>query len=187
MNKTNLNVVSTNKMKYILHGTKTNACMFFTKSIFIGINDKVHELPHGNSKTKQTEFCRDFESATYLNFCFCCIDIYSKFVNNLMMSIIFNYLIFTSLILQNESNVLSSAVEVSKRKDNTLDLKYTTEHPQKKGHVLFFHHAGTTSHINVLKALAIGLLDNGHKVTTSFYGKTNIIHENYTEISIKDG
>ena len=51
-----------------------------------------------------------------------------------------------------------------------------------KGHILFFHHAGTTSHLNVLKSLAGGLLEKGHKVTTTFYGKTQITHDNYTEI-----
>ena len=53
-----------------------------------------------------------------------------------------------------------------------------------KGHILFFHHAGTTSHINVLKSLAGGLLEKGHKVTTAFYGKTQITHNNYTEITL---
>ena len=53
---------------------------------------------------------------------------------------------------------------------------------KNKGHILFFHHAGTTSHINVLKSLAGGLLEKGHKVTTAFYGKTQITHDNYTEI-----
>ena len=52
-----------------------------------------------------------------------------------------------------------------------------------KGHILFFHHAGTTSHLNVLKSLAGGLLERGHKVTTAFYGKTQIEHDNYTEIT----
>ena len=55
-----------------------------------------------------------------------------------------------------------------------------------KGHVLFFHNAGTTSHINAMKALAEGLVENGHKVTTVFYVKTNIVHENYKEIFIED-
>ena len=55
-----------------------------------------------------------------------------------------------------------------------------------KGHVLFFHNAGTTSHINAMKALAEGLLENGHQVTTVFYVKTNIVHENYKEIFIED-
>ena len=54
---------------------------------------------------------------------------------------------------------------------------------KRKGHILFFHHAGTTSHLNVLKSLAGGLLERGHKVTTAFYGKTQIVHENYTEIT----
>ena len=56
----------------------------------------------------------------------------------------------------------------------------------KKGHVLFFHQLGTKSHIFLQKTLVEGLLKRGHQVTTVFYVKTNIIHENYTEVLIKD-
>ena len=56
----------------------------------------------------------------------------------------------------------------------------------KKGHILLFHHSGTKSHVFFLKALAEGLLEYGHKVTTIFYVKTDIKHQNYTEILIKD-
>ena len=41
----------------------------------------------------------------------------------------------------------------------------------KKGHILFFHNAGTRSHLIVMNALAEGLAEDGHKVTTVFYGK----------------
>ena len=55
-----------------------------------------------------------------------------------------------------------------------------------KGHILFFHNFGTKSHVFSMKALAEGLVHHGHKVTTVFYVETNIVHENYTEIFIKD-
>ena len=57
---------------------------------------------------------------------------------------------------------------------------------RKKGHILFFHQLGTKSHIFLQKSLVEGLLERGHQVTTVFYVKTNIIHENYTEVLIKD-
>ena len=41
----------------------------------------------------------------------------------------------------------------------------------KKGHILFFHNAGTRSHLIVMNALAEGLAEDGHKVTTVFYAK----------------
>ncbi len=55
-----------------------------------------------------------------------------------------------------------------------------------KGHILFFHNQGTRSHIFVMSALAQALLDHGYIVTTVFYAKSNIIHENYNEILIED-
>ena len=55
-----------------------------------------------------------------------------------------------------------------------------------KGHILFFHNQGTRSHLIVLSAVAKSLLENGYKVTTVFYGKSNILHENYNEILIED-
>ena len=56
----------------------------------------------------------------------------------------------------------------------------------KKGHILFFHQLGTKSHVLVQNTLVEGLLERGHQVTTVFYVKTNIVHQNYTEIFIKD-
>lgn len=58
--------------------------------------------------------------------------------------------------------------------------------PSRKGHILFFHNAGTRSHLIAMTALAEGLVDHGHKVTSLFYAKSNIMHENYTEILIED-
>ena len=53
-----------------------------------------------------------------------------------------------------------------------------------KGHILFFHNQGARSHLIVLSALAQGLLDHGYTVTTVFFAKSNIVHENYNEILI---
>ena len=106
--------------------------------------------------------------------------------NNVIMTAIAYQIIFTWLILQQQINVWPVVGDASNERDKEVNMRATFEQSQNKGHVLFFHHAGTTSHINVLKSLATGLLNNGHKVTTAFYGKTNIAHENYTEIFIKD-
>ena len=56
----------------------------------------------------------------------------------------------------------------------------------QKGNILFFHNAGTRSHLIAMTALAEGLLENGHNVTSLYYAKSNIIHENYKEILIED-
>ena len=84
-------------------------------------------------------------------------------------------------------NVANSDV-VSGMKDEILERPIPQFKPSfpKKGHILFFHHAGTTSHINVLKSLASGLLEEGHQVTTAFYSKINIAHANHTAITFKD-
>ena len=58
--------------------------------------------------------------------------------------------------------------------------------PKIKGHILFFHNQGTRSHLIVLSALAKSLLENGYKVTTVFYGKSNVLHDNHNEILIED-
>ena len=69
-----------------------------------------------------------------------------------------------------------------------LDLSHTKESSQyvKKGHILFFHNAGTRSHLIALNALAEGLVEHGHRVTSVQYMKSNIKHENYTEVLIQD-
>ena len=60
--------------------------------------------------------------------------------------------------------------------ENVLDTIEKTS--LKKGHVLFFHQLGTKSHIFLQKTLVEGLLKRGHHVTTVFYVKTSIVHEN---------
>ena len=56
----------------------------------------------------------------------------------------------------------------------------------KKGHILIFHNAGTRSHLIALNALTEGLLNNGHRVTLLAYAKSNLVHQNYKELIIKD-
>ena len=84
---------------------------------------------------------------------------------------------------------LSSEKEDTKIQENvenpTKPNKISTK-PPLKGHLLMFHNQGTRSHLIVMSALAKALLENGYKVTTVFYAKMNIVHENYNEILIKD-
>ena len=98
------------------------------------------------------------------------------------------YLYFIFIIFQNHIlNKVNSDV-VSGMKDEILEsrIPQSKRSYDEKGHILFFHHAGTTSHINVLKSLAIGLLEQGHQVTTAFYSDINIAHTNHTAITFKD-
>lgn len=80
--------------------------------------------------------------------------------------------------------VINSAPENSKITENIEEI--VQKSPTRKGHILFFLQLGTKSHIFFMKSLVEGLLQNGHEVTTIFYVKTNIVHENYTEVLIKD-
>ena len=99
------------------------------------------------------------------------------------------YTIFISLILCQSS--LCKAEKQSEKDESTTKLNKTqskvedTDSPTK-GHILFFHNAGTRSHLIVMSALAQGLLDHGYVVTTLFFAKSNIVHENYNEILIED-
>ena len=85
-----------------------------------------------------------------------------------------------------QDRILRISAEKSEAKGIKSEFHGKLEQASSKGHILFFHNAGTMSHLNVLKALAQGLLESGHKVTTAFYAKTKIVHENYSEILIKD-
>lgn len=79
---------------------------------------------------------------------------------------------------------IETSISISNASNDDFENEDIVSMPKtNKGHILFFHHAGTTSHLNVLKSLAGGLLERGHKVTTAFYGKTQIEHDNYTEIT----
>ena len=64
--------------------------------------------------------------------------------------------------------------------------KFSSEKLSNKGHILFFHNAGTRSHLIAMSALMEGLLDHGHKVTAVVYAKSKIVDRNYKEILIED-
>ena len=81
---------------------------------------------------------------------------------------------------------LSSEKEDTKIQENVENPTKSNEKSTLKGHLLMFHNQGTRSHLIVMSALAKALLENGYKVTTVFYAKMDIVHENYNEILIKD-
>ena len=64
--------------------------------------------------------------------------------------------------------------------------KQIPDKPSQKGHILFFHNAGTRSHLIAMSALAEGLVEQGHQVTSVIYAKSNIVNDNYKEILIED-
>ena len=105
--------------------------------------------------------------------------------------------VFGGLIISNSNAVKEDIVVKSKETIKnvvTLDqapVVYNIENvhhnkASQKGHILFFHNAGTRSHLIAMNALAEGLVEYGHRVTTVFYAKSNIVHENYKEILIED-
>ena len=55
-----------------------------------------------------------------------------------------------------------------------------------RGNILFFHHAGSQSHLNFIRPLAKGLADHGHNVTIAQFSSSISKHENITEVLIKD-
>ena len=55
-----------------------------------------------------------------------------------------------------------------------------------KGHILFFHNAGTRSHLIALNGLVESLVEHGYEVTTVFYAKSKFEHKNYNQIVIED-
>ena len=85
---------------------------------------------------------------------------------------------------------LSSSVKedtkIQENVENPTKSNEKSTKPPLKGHLLMFHNQGTRSHLIVMSALAKALLENGYKVTTVFYAKMDIVHENYNEILIKD-
>ena len=56
----------------------------------------------------------------------------------------------------------------------------------EKGHILFFHNAGTGSHLITMKALAEGLVEHGHQVTAVWYAESKIQNKNFNEILVED-
>merc|ERR1711862_429300 len=71
-------------------------------------------------------------------------------------------------------------------------LEYTQTRDKMKGedrelkHIVFFHNVGTGSHLQGIRAMAQGLLQKGHKVTTILYQPLRITHAHYKEILIED-
>ena len=55
-----------------------------------------------------------------------------------------------------------------------------------RGHILFFHNAGTKSHLIALNGLVESLVEHGYEVTTVFYAKSKFEHKNYNQILIED-
>ena len=97
------------------------------------------------------------------------------------------YILLVVCLMSCQNLLVSSVKEGS-------NIEKNVENPTKsgekltplKGHILMFHNQGTRSHLIVMSALAKALLENGYKVTTVFYAKMNIVHENYNEILIQD-
>ena len=101
-----------------------------------------------------------------------------NFVKLLMLKVS----LFATLMLQDTYSGATSIPSPQIYPESLIHSENVITSKASRGHILFFHHAGTTSHLNVLKSLAGGLLDRGHRVTTAFYGKSQISHDNYTEI-----
>ena len=51
-------------------------------------------------------------------------------------------------------------------------------------HILMYHPWGTKSHRGQQRALILGLLQNGHKILGVFADKSDLKHENYTEVVV---
>ena len=109
------------------------------------------------------------------------------------------YILLVASLLICQNSLVSSVKESSKIEKNvenpTKSIEKAKKHVENvakiavtplKGNILMFHNGGTRSHLIVMSALAKALLENGYKVTTIFFAKTNIVHENYDEILIED-
>ena len=79
--------------------------------------------------------------------------------------------------------------EVVIQKETTKALKNEIDgnvEEKTKGHILFFHNAGTRSHLIALNGLVESLVEHGYEVTTVFYAKSKLEHKNYNQILIED-
>ena len=104
-------------------------------------------------------------------------------------------LIFALVILQNS---LANNENVAQKQTVVIDPKIhqpskasskeeiATIDNDPKGHILFFHPAGTRSHLIAMNGFAEGLVENGYRVTSAIYAESKIIHDNYKEILIED-
>ena len=98
------------------------------------------------------------------------------------------FLVIISLLICKNTLGKTSVQEKSAKttKNDEKPSKTVKTVPSTKGHILFFHNQGTRSHLIVMSALAKELVENGYIVTTIFYAKSNIVHENYNEFLIED-
>ena len=103
-------------------------------------------------------------------------------IRNLYFLIIIGLLICQNTL--GKTDVQEKSAKITKNDEKPSKTVKTV--PSTKGHILFFHNQGTRSHLIVMSALAMTLLENGYTVTTVFYAKSNIVHENYNEILIED-
>jgi hypothetical protein len=105
--------------------------------------------------------------------------------------------LFYGAIIHNSAAATESLVVETKQTvqdeitlDQTPELlqteKQMLEIPSQKSHVLIFHNAGTRSHLIAMNAVAEGLVEHGHQVTSVIYAKSNIVNDNYKEILIED-
>ena len=89
--------------------------------------------------------------------------------------------------LKGEQNkIVDDEVKLVQHPDVLHTEKNNLEKPPQKGHILFFHNAGTRSHLIAMTALVEGLVEQGHLVTSVFYAKSNIKNKNYKEILVED-
>ena len=108
----------------------------------------------------------------------------------MLFKLTFALVILQNSLANNENEALKQKV-VSDPKIQQFSKTSSKEEPasvdnDQKGHILFFHNAGTRSHLIAMNAFAEGLVENGYRVTSAIYAESKITHDNYKEILIKD-
>ena len=101
-------------------------------------------------------------------------------------AIIYHSLADKESLTVEQNKIVNDEVKLVQPPDVLHTEKTSLEKPPKKGHILFFHNAGTRSHLIAMSALLEGLVEQGHLVTSVFYAKSNIKNKNYKEILIED-
>ena len=108
------------------------------------------------------------------------------------------FLLAYFVILQGSfaTNIEPENLRTEEIRDEDIIQKETTEalkneidgnvEEKTKGHILFFHNAGTKSHLIALNGLVESLVEHGYEVTTVFYAKSKFEHKNYNQIVIED-
>ena len=99
--------------------------------------------------------------------------------------------IYLVVSIHNTSGSIENVSQKAKEVTNPgIELPIKASHsevnPVQKGHILFFHNAGTRSHLIAMNALAEGLVEHGHQVTSVIYAESKIVNDNYKEILIED-